>query len=96
MKKANIIIKDNAPYSLDFEDYYFNSNDGLNESKFIYTNAFEFSNSQNIIAELGFGIGLNFFLTLKRFLIEKKENQRLFYISFENFYIEKEILREIY
>ncbi|MBX1885745.1 bifunctional tRNA (5-methylaminomethyl-2-thiouridine)(34)-methyltransferase MnmD/FAD-dependent 5-carboxymethylaminomethyl-2-thiouridine(34) oxidoreductase MnmC [Campylobacter peloridis] len=96
MKKANITIKDNAPYSLDFEDYYFNSNDGLNESKFIYTNAFEFSNSQNIIAELGFGIGLNFFLTLKRFLIEKKENQRLFYISFENFYIEKETLREIY
>ncbi|MGJ0148769.1 bifunctional tRNA (5-methylaminomethyl-2-thiouridine)(34)-methyltransferase MnmD/FAD-dependent 5-carboxymethylaminomethyl-2-thiouridine(34) oxidoreductase MnmC [Campylobacter lari] len=96
MKKANIIIKNNAPFSLDFDDYYFNSSDGLSESEFIYTNAFEFQTKQTIIAELGFGIGLNFFLTLKRFTKEKKENQRLFYLSFENFYIEKETLREIY
>ncbi|EFQ6716872.1 bifunctional tRNA (5-methylaminomethyl-2-thiouridine)(34)-methyltransferase MnmD/FAD-dependent 5-carboxymethylaminomethyl-2-thiouridine(34) oxidoreductase MnmC, partial [Campylobacter lari] len=86
MKKANIIIKNNAPFSLDFDDYYFNSSDGLSESEFIYTNAFEFQTKQTIIAELGFGIGLNFFLTLKRFIKEKKENQRLFYLSFENFY----------
>ncbi|EFO9213834.1 bifunctional tRNA (5-methylaminomethyl-2-thiouridine)(34)-methyltransferase MnmD/FAD-dependent 5-carboxymethylaminomethyl-2-thiouridine(34) oxidoreductase MnmC [Campylobacter lari] len=96
MKKANIIIKNNAPFSLDFDDYYFNSSDGLSESKFIYTNAFDFENKQTIVAELGFGIGLNFFLTLKRFLKEKKHNQRLFYLSFENFYIEKDKLREIY
>ncbi|CAM4027704.1 bifunctional tRNA (5-methylaminomethyl-2-thiouridine)(34)-methyltransferase MnmD/FAD-dependent 5-carboxymethylaminomethyl-2-thiouridine(34) oxidoreductase MnmC [Campylobacter armoricus] len=96
MKKANIIIKNNTPFSLDFDDYYFNSSDGLSESEFIYTNAFEFQAKQTIIAELGFGIGLNFFLTLKRFLKEKKATQRLFYLSFENFYIEKDKLREIY
>ncbi|AJC86128.1 bifunctional tRNA (5-methylaminomethyl-2-thiouridine)(34)-methyltransferase MnmD/FAD-dependent 5-carboxymethylaminomethyl-2-thiouridine(34) oxidoreductase MnmC [Campylobacter sp. RM16704] len=96
MKKANIIIKNNTPFSLDFDDYYFNCDDGLGESAFIYSNAFEFNEKQTIIAELGFGIGLNFFLTLKRFLKEKKDSQRLFYLSFENFYIEKEKLREIY
>lgn len=96
MKKAKIIIKDNAPFSLDFDDYYFNSSDGLSESRYIYTNAFELNKEKTIIAELGFGIGLNFFLTLKRFLREKKDKQKLFYVSFENFYIEKEKLREIY
>ncbi|AJC93926.1 bifunctional tRNA (mnm(5)s(2)U34)-methyltransferase/FAD-dependent cmnm(5)s(2)U34 oxidoreductase [Campylobacter volucris] len=96
MKQANIIIKENSSFSLDFQDYYFNSNDGLNESKFIYTQAFEFNTNQTIIAELGFGIGLNFFLTLRRFLEQKQTNQKLFYVSFENFYIEKEKLRQIY
>lgn len=40
MKKANLIFKDNTPFSLDFDDFYFNSKDGLNESKFVYSEAF--------------------------------------------------------
>ncbi|MCR6570235.1 bifunctional tRNA (5-methylaminomethyl-2-thiouridine)(34)-methyltransferase MnmD/FAD-dependent 5-carboxymethylaminomethyl-2-thiouridine(34) oxidoreductase MnmC [Campylobacter insulaenigrae] len=96
MNYANIIIKEDSVFSLDFEDYYFNSKDGINESSYVYTNAFEFNKEQIIVSELGFGIGLNFFLTLKRFLAEKKSNQRLFYVSFENFYISKEQLRDIY
>ncbi|MBK1972878.1 bifunctional tRNA (5-methylaminomethyl-2-thiouridine)(34)-methyltransferase MnmD/FAD-dependent 5-carboxymethylaminomethyl-2-thiouridine(34) oxidoreductase MnmC [Campylobacter sp. TTU-622] len=97
MKKANIIFKDNTPFSLDFDDFYFNSKDGLNESKYIYSEAFEFTQEDNfVIAELGFGIGLNFFLTLKRFLKSTKRPKKLFYISIEGFYIEKEFLREIY
>ncbi|ECP8790587.1 bifunctional tRNA (5-methylaminomethyl-2-thiouridine)(34)-methyltransferase MnmD/FAD-dependent 5-carboxymethylaminomethyl-2-thiouridine(34) oxidoreductase MnmC [Campylobacter jejuni] len=99
MKKAKLIFKDNTPFSLDFDDFYFNSKDGLNESKFVYTHSFEWKNQENfIIAESGFGIGLNFFLTLKRFLetIPSKRPKKLFYISVEAFYIEKEQLREIY
>lgn len=62
MKKAKLIFKDNTPFSLDFDDFYFNSKDGLNESKFVYTHSFEWKNQENfIIAESGFGIGLNFF-----------------------------------
>lgn len=99
MKKAKLIFKDNTPFSLDFDDFYFNSKDGLNESKFVYTHSFEWKNQENfIIAESGFGIGLNFFLTLKRFLetTPSKRPKKLFYISIEAFYIEKEQLREIY
>lgn len=99
MKKAKLIFKDNTPFSLDFDDFYFNSKDGLNESKFVYTHSFEWKNQENfIITESGFGIGLNFFLTLKRFLetTPSKRPKKLFYISVEAFYIEKEQLREIY
>lgn len=97
MKKANIIFKDNTPFSLDFDDFYFNSQDGIQESKYIYTEAFNWDNKEQfVIAETGFGTGLNFFLTLKRFLKEQNDEKRLFYISIEKFYIDKEKLREIY
>ncbi|WP_257406538.1 hypothetical protein, partial [Campylobacter jejuni] len=55
MKKAKLIFKDNTPFSLDFDDFYFNFKDGLNESKFVYTHSFEWKNQENfIIAESGF------------------------------------------
>lgn len=97
MKKAQLIFKNNTPFSLDFDDFYFNSNDGINESKYVYTEAFEWNeNDEFIIAELGFGIGLNFFLTLQRFLKANKAPKRLFYVSVEGFYIEKDELRQCY
>lgn len=37
MKKAKLIFKDNTPFSLDFDDFYFNFKDGLNESKYLFT-----------------------------------------------------------
>ncbi|EHN5441378.1 hypothetical protein KI960_000577, partial [Campylobacter jejuni] len=46
MKKAKLIFKDNTPFSLDFDDFYFNSKDGLNESKFVYTHSFEWKNQE--------------------------------------------------
>lgn len=97
MKKARLVLKDNVPFSLDFKDYYFNSKNGLNESKFVYTQAFQWQEKDEfVIAETGFGIGLNFFLTLQRFLKAKKRPKRLFYVSIEGFYIEKEKLKELY
>lgn len=97
MQDARLIFKDGAPYSLDFEDFYFNSNDGVAESEFIYTKAFEYGAQDSfIIAELGFGIGLNFFLSLERFERAKKRPQNLFYVSLELFYIPPKTLREIY
>lgn len=97
MKKARLTFKNNTPFSLDFDDFYFNSDDGINESKYVYTEAFEWNEDDEfIIAELGFGIGLNFFLTLQRFLKAKKAPKRLFYLSIEGFYIEKEELRQCY
>lgn len=97
MKKANIKIENNALFSLDFDDIYFDKKDALNERKFVYSEAFEFTQNESfVIGELGFGIGLNFFLTLKRFLNLKKRPKRLFYVSLEGFYIAENELREIY
>ncbi|EHB5117120.1 bifunctional tRNA (5-methylaminomethyl-2-thiouridine)(34)-methyltransferase MnmD/FAD-dependent 5-carboxymethylaminomethyl-2-thiouridine(34) oxidoreductase MnmC [Campylobacter upsaliensis] len=97
MKKARVIFKDNTPYSLDFEDFYFNSQEGVEESRFVYTEAFEWEECESfIIAETGFGIGLNFFLTLQNFLKTKKRPKRLFYVSVESFYLEPSFLREAY
>lgn len=97
MNKARFIYKDKSVYSLDFEDIYFDSKQGLAESRFVYSEAFEFKEQDIfIIAELGFGIGLNFFLTLQRFLRAKIRPKRLFYVSLEGFYIEKEQLKHIY
>ncbi|MBS4331038.1 bifunctional tRNA (5-methylaminomethyl-2-thiouridine)(34)-methyltransferase MnmD/FAD-dependent 5-carboxymethylaminomethyl-2-thiouridine(34) oxidoreductase MnmC [Campylobacter vulpis] len=97
MKKARVIFKDNTPYSLDFEDFYFNSQQGVEESRFVYAEAFEWKECENFtIAETGFGIGLNFFLTLQRFLKAKERPKRLFYVSVEGFYLESSFLREAY
>lgn len=97
MQEARLIFKENTPYSLDFEDFYFNSKDGVKESEFIYIKAYEYKQQNTfIIAELGFGIGLNFFLSLERFENSKIRPQNLFYVSLEAFYIEPELLREIY
>ncbi|ENK1724120.1 bifunctional tRNA (5-methylaminomethyl-2-thiouridine)(34)-methyltransferase MnmD/FAD-dependent 5-carboxymethylaminomethyl-2-thiouridine(34) oxidoreductase MnmC [Campylobacter upsaliensis] len=97
MKKARVIFKDNTPYSLDFEDFYFNSQEGVEESRFVYTEAFEWEECESfIIAETGFGIGLNFFSTLQNFLKTKKRPKRLFYVSVEGFYLEPSFLREAY
>ena len=97
MNKAHLIYKDNSIYSLDFEDIYFDAQNGVEESRFVYSEAFEWTAQDTfIIAELGFGVGLNFFLTLQRFLRAKIHPKRLFYVSLEGFYIEKAHLREIY
>ena len=94
MTKARLEFKDKKLYSLDFNDIYF---DSLEEASFTYSKNFEFSQHEHfIIAELGFGMGLNFFLTLQRFLNTKNRPKRLFYVSLEGFYIEKELLLEFY
>ena len=97
MTRARLEFRDKGIYSLDFNDIYFDGSQGLEESRFVYSEGFEFSPREHfIIAELGFGVGLNFFLTLQRFLRAKNRPKRLFYVSLEGFYIEKELLREIY
>ena len=97
MTRARLEFRDKGIYSLDFNDIYFDGSQGLEESRFVYSEGFEFSPKEHfIVAELGFGVGLNFFLTLQRFLRAKNRPKRLFYVSLEGFYIEKELLREIY
>lgn len=92
-----MIFKDSTPFSSDFDDFHPNSKDGLDGSKFVYSEAFEFEKSGIfIVAESGLDIGLNLFLTPKRFLQAERCPKKLFHTSIESFYIGKDKLREIY
>ena len=91
-----------TPFHPLFEDIYFSSQNGIEESTYVYLEGSGFIDAlaagqeQITIGEIGFGVGLNFVLTMKHFLEHAKPNQKLFYISAEKFPIFKEDLRELY
>jgi len=85
------------PYSTLFDDIYFNSNQGVKESQYVFFEGnelesrwFNFPQQTFCIAETGFGSGLNFFNTASQFLsLLESDNalslQRLHFISFEKY-----------
>ncbi len=66
---ANIHFnRDNTPVSEQFDDVYFSNQDGLQESEYVFQQGNrlwqrwqDFSQPHFVIAETGFGTGLNFF-----------------------------------
>ena len=88
IKKNKILIKEQSIKSLLYDDYYFNTHDGIGESSYVFLKTNElkkrFNSTNNfVIAELGFGTGLNFLLTLDLWLKNKLNHSILHYISFE-------------
>lgn len=84
MKKANWIIKDNNIFSLDFDDFYYNTKDPIKERLGVYVNnAFDDNLNKITILELGFGIGLNFLLSVE---LAKEKGKKIHYVSIENHY----------
>lgn len=86
-----------TPVSKQFDDVYFSNQDGLEETRYVFLNGNQLPQRFNqhtrslfIVAETGFGTGLNF-LTLwqafARFRAESSDAllQRLHFISFEKF-----------
>ena len=95
---ANLSWNENGePTSVEFDDIYFNTTDGLDETTYVFieknyllqrwqdcTSAFY------VIAETGFGSGLNFLVTWQHFTHFRAENpehplKRLYFISFEKY-----------
>ncbi len=101
LKKISVVSSDKILKSDKFNDFYFNSTNPTNESKYVYIDANNLIERlkqipQLVVAELGFGIGLNFLMTvksLKKILINDKH---LHYISFEGYPLEHKLLKEIY
>ncbi len=92
MQFANLIWKDNQSYSIDFNDIYFNSENGLRETEhvFIAQNQLkerfaELKNETFTIIETGFGTGLNFYCAAAHFLALAPKGATLHYISIEKF-----------
>ena len=75
--------------------------DGLKETEHIYLNTNNltkrFKNKQKfLIAEIGFGTGLNFLLTWKLWKENRLANGSLTYISFENAPLSKKDIEKVY
>ena len=101
LKKISVVSSDKILKSRKFNDFYFNSINPTNECIYVYINANNLiekikQTSNLVIGELGFGIGLNFLMTIKS--LEKKliNNKHLHYISFEGYPLEHKQLKEIY
>jgi tRNA 5-methylaminomethyl-2-thiouridine biosynthesis bifunctional protein len=92
MQFANIQWKNQQPYSLDFDDIYYSSDDGLAETNYVFIEHNQLSqrftqldNTHFTIIETGFGTGLNFFCAAQHFLAHAPINATLQFISIERY-----------
>lgn len=90
-----------TPYSEQFDDVYFSESDGIAESEYVYLDGIQFNllmqeHTAISIGEIGFGVGLNFLLTMKRFHENASLSQNLTYLSFEKFPVLKQDLENLY
>ncbi|OTA20438.1 bifunctional tRNA -methyltransferase MnmD/FAD-dependent cmnm s U34 oxidoreductase MnmC [Xenorhabdus beddingii] len=86
-----------TPISEQFDDVYFSNQDGLEETLYVFLKGNNFPERFNthvrpdcVIAETGFGTGLNFLTLWRSFSLFRQENpettlKRLHYISFEKY-----------
>ncbi len=93
--------EEGTPMSEQFEDIYFSNQDGLEESRHVFLQGNLFPERFNthpfktcVIAETGFGTGLNFLALWQSFNQFKAEHphaklQRLHFISFEKYPLSK-------
>ena len=88
MKYAEIEWCEGQPYSPEYDDIYYSKAGGREESEYIFLKQNNLPErwgqaDQFIIAETGFGTGLNFILTLKAWAESANKNAKLHYIGIE-------------
>lgn len=97
-----IFRDDGSPYSLEFDDIYFDTESGSQQSEHVFIKGNEIaeyilnSTEEFTIAETGFGTGLNFLLTLKLYIKLSQDHQLspLHFISTEKYPLTKSQLRK--
>lgn len=85
--KSKIIWKDGVPVASAFDDPYYSVDGGLAESRFVFLDGSNFdekisTHDKLVIAETGFGTGLNFLATWQRWQ-EQRQKARVIFISAE-------------
>ena len=92
MQFAKLEWINNQPYSLDFNDVYFNSQNGLQETEYVFIEhnhlKARFSSLEKesfTVIETGFGTGLNFLAVAAHWLALAPKHAQLRYISIEKF-----------
>jgi tRNA 5-methylaminomethyl-2-thiouridine biosynthesis bifunctional protein len=100
MQYSNIKWINNKPYSIDFNDIYFNSEDSLAETEYVFIEHnrlkerfTSLENSTFTIIETGFGTGLNFLAVATHWLALAKHSAQLHFISIEKFPLKLDDLR---
>jgi tRNA 5-methylaminomethyl-2-thiouridine biosynthesis bifunctional protein len=95
MQFAKLKWNDQQPYSLDFDDVYYASDDGLAETEYVFIQHNQlkerFLNLQTTeftIIETGFGTGLNFYCAAQYFLKHAPADSLLHFISIERYPLE--------
>ena len=89
---------DGTPRSLDHDDIYYSPEDGLAESRHVFLDAVGGpalwnNRPHTVIAETGFGTGLNFLATWQAWRSTRKPGQHLTFISVEGYPLTAEDLR---
>ena len=100
MQYANIKWINKNPYSIDFNDIYFSTEDGINETEYVFIqqNQLEkrfksLKKNHFTIIETGFGTGLNFLAASQYWLGLAPPGTTLHYISIEKFPLKLDDLR---
>jgi tRNA 5-methylaminomethyl-2-thiouridine biosynthesis bifunctional protein len=91
--------EDGAPHSTQFDDVYFDKESGLEETRYVFLKNNQlterWSSMQNpafVIAETGFGTGLNFLCAWQAFINEAPADKQLHFISVEKYPLTKAAL----
>jgi tRNA 5-methylaminomethyl-2-thiouridine biosynthesis bifunctional protein len=100
MKYAELEWRDGQPYSPDYDDIYYSKAGGRSESEYVFIKQNDLparwvGAGQFIIAETGFGTGLNFILTLKAWAESAQENSTLHYIGIEKYPVSPDDIRRL-
>lgn len=92
MQFAKLECINNQPYSLDFNDIYFNLQNGLQETEYVFIEhnqlkaRFSSLDKESFtVIETGFGTGLNFLAVAAHWLALASKHAQLRYISIEKF-----------
>ena len=95
---------EHTPYSPRFQDIYFDSTNGIQESTHVYLEGSGFTRAIKngkdgehfTVGEIGFGVALNFLLTYQYFLTHSKKDQKLTYLSAEKYPVGIEDIKKLY
>jgi tRNA 5-methylaminomethyl-2-thiouridine biosynthesis bifunctional protein len=93
-----------SPYSTLFDDLYFAAEQGIEESTYVYLEgtelrerlSLESKGSPLCVGEIGFGVGLNFLLTLREFNHSAHSSQSLHYFAVEKYPVFEKDLHDLY
>ncbi|PYF81792.1 tRNA 5-methylaminomethyl-2-thiouridine biosynthesis bifunctional protein [Marinomonas alcarazii] len=91
--------EDGAPHSNQFDDVYFDKDSGLEETRYVFLKNNQLKErwaslqkSAFVIAETGFGTGLNFLCAWQAFLNDAPSDKQLHFISVEKYPMTKSML----
>lgn len=100
IETATLLWRNGLPFSQQFSDIYFSLENGLAEAQHVFiagNNLLkrwqDLTNDSFVIAETGFGSGLNFLLTWSLWLAHAPKTARLYFISCEKFPLAKQDLK---